>query len=132
MTFESQTTDQAGQDQLDRVAAEFGRWRGQKTTRGEKVPESLLREAQKLTQHYRAGEVRRRLGLTKAQLDRLDQAQRHAPDDALDFMRLVPHREETHHPELTIDVRTPQGVRIRLSGFATQDPLAVIAKLIGA
>lgn len=132
MTFESQTADQAGQNQLDRVAAEFDRWRDQKTTRGEKLPESLLREAQKLTQHYRATEVLRRLGLTKAQLERLDQAPRNAADKAPDFMRLVPHHEGTHHPELTIDVRTPQGMRISLSGFATQDPLAVIAKLIGA
>ena len=132
MTFESQTTDQAGQDQLDRLAAEFDHWRSQKTTRGEKVPESLLREAQKLTQHYRAGEVRRRLGLTKTQLDRLDQAQRHTPNKAPQFVRLVPHREQPHHPELTIDVYTAQGVKISLSGFSSQDPLAMIARLIRA
>ena len=30
MTFESQTTDKAGQDQLDAVAAEFDLWRSQK------------------------------------------------------------------------------------------------------
>ena len=46
MTFESQTTDKAGQDQLDAVAAEFDLWRRQKTKRAEKVPLSLLREAQ--------------------------------------------------------------------------------------
>jgi len=135
MTFESQATDQAGQDQLDKVAAEFDRWRSQKTTRAERVPASLLREAQKLSQHYKAAEVRRRLGLSKAQLDKLDaldQKQGNDRDKALDFMRLVPQGKEAHHPELTIDVCTPQGVKISLSGFSAQDPLAVIAKLIGA
>lgn len=135
MTYLSQTTDQAGQDQLDAVAAEFDRWRGQKTTRAERVPESLLREAQKLSQHYKATEVRRRLGLSKVQMDKLDaldKAQHNDNDEAPDFMRLVPHCQEAHHPELTIDVCTPQGVKISLSGFSSQDPLAMIAKLIGA
>ena len=54
MTFEFQTTDKAGQDQLDAVAAEFDLWRSQKTKRAEKVPRPLLREAQKLSQHYMA------------------------------------------------------------------------------
>lgn len=140
MTFESQITDQAGLDQLNRVAAEFDRWRGQKINRREKIPEALLREAQKLTQHYKATEVRRRLGLSKAQLDKLeglDQVPGKVSDKAPTLMRLVPHQEEAHreevyHPELTIDVCTPQGVKISLSGFSVQDPLAMIAKLIGA
>ncbi len=134
MTYLSQTVDQAGQEQLDAVAAEFDRWRSQKTTRAEKVPESLLREAQKLSQHYKATEVRRRLGLSKVQMDKLDaldQTQHNDRDDAPDFMRLVPHRQEAQHPELTIDVCTPQGVKISLSGFSAQDPLSMIAKLIG-
>ena len=135
MTFESQTTDKAGQDQLDAVAAEFDLWRSKKTTRAEKVPLSLLREAQKLSQHYKATDVRRRLGLTKLQIDKLealDQEQHGSRDDAPEFIRLVPHRQEDHHGELTIDVCTPQGVKICLSGFSTQDPLALIAQLIGA
>jgi hypothetical protein len=135
MTFESQATDKAGQDQLDAVAAEFDLWRSQKTKRAEKVPLSLLREAQKLSQYYKATEVRRRLGLTKLQMDKLealDQGQHGSRDDAPQFMRLVPHRQEEHHPELTINVCTPQGVKISLSGFSTRDPLAMIAKLIGA
>ena len=135
MTFESQSTDKAGQDQLDAVAAEFDLWRSKKTKRAEKVPLSLLREAQKLSQHYNAAEVRRRLGLSKAQLDKLevlDQAQHSDRDEAPGFMRLVPHRQEAHHPELTIDICTPQGVKISLSGFSMQDPLAMMAKLIGA
>ena len=133
MTFESQTTGQAGQDQLDKIAAEFDRWRSQKTTRAERIPETLLREAQKLTDHYKAAEVRRRLGLTKVQLDKLDaldQAQRNNADHTHDFMRLAPHQDQDRHPQLTIDVCTPQGVKISLSGFATQDPLAMIARLI--
>ena len=134
MTYESQSTDRAGQDQLDKIAAEFDRWRSQKTAPSERIPESLLREAQKLTQHYKAAAVRRRLGLSKAQLDRLDaldQAQHNSHEPASDFMRLVPHAQTPPHPELTIDVYTPQGVKMSLSGFSAQDPLAVIAKLIG-
>ena len=98
-----------------------------------------MREAQKLSQHYKASNVRRRLGLSKAQMDKLDapdqtqhhQVQAEGLDDTSSFMRLVPHQEEVHHTELTVDVCTPQGVKISLSGFSTQDPLAVIAKLIG-
>lgn len=135
MTFESQTADRAGQHQLEAVATEFDRWRSQKTTRAERIPASLLREARKLSQHYQASEVRRRLGLTKAQWDKLEapDQERHQPrGEAPDFMRLVPHHLETYHPELTIDVCTPHGVKISLSGFSAQDPLAMIAKLIEA
>lgn len=135
MTFESQTADRAGQYQLETVATEFDRWRSQKTTRAERIPASLLREAQKLSQHYQASEVRRRLGLTKAQWDKLEapDQERHKPrGESPDFMRLVPHHLETYHPELTIDVCTRHGVKISLSGFSAQDPLAMIAKLIEA
>jgi hypothetical protein len=135
MTFESQISDKAGQDQLDAVAAEFDRWRAQKTTRAERIPASLLREAQKLSQHYKVTEVRRRLGVSKAQLDKLEapgQERCNERDEAPEFMRLVPYPQEAHHPGLTIDVCTPQGVKISLSGFSAQDPLAMIARLIGA
>ncbi len=135
MTYESNIIDQAGQDQLDVVAAKFQEWRSKKTKRAEKVPLDLLREAQKLSQHYKATEVRRRLGLTKIQMDKLDDLDRNktsGPDKTPDFMQLVPLSQEAHHPELTIDVSTAQGVKISLSCFATQDPLAMIAKLIGA
>jgi uncharacterized membrane-anchored protein YhcB (DUF1043 family) len=135
MTFESQVTDQAGQDQLEAVAAEFDRWRSQKSTHAERIPATLLREAQKLSQHYKATEVRRRLGLSKAQLDKfeaLDQERHNEREEAPDFMRLVPHHQQAHPAELTIVVCTPQGVKMSLSGFSAQDPLAIIAKLIGA
>ena len=81
--------------------------------------------AQKLSQHYKATEVRRRLGLTKRQMDKLealDQEQHGSRDDAPEFMRLVPHRQQEHHPELTIDVCTPQGVNSFLTEF--EDRLA--------
>ncbi len=49
MTFESQTLEQAGNEQLNKLAAEFDLWRSQKKCRGERIPESLIREAQKLS-----------------------------------------------------------------------------------
>lgn len=135
MTYESNIIDQAGRDQIDIVAAKFHDWRSKKTARAEKVPLELLREAQKLSQHYKATDVRRRLGLTRMQMEKLDELDRNkasAPDKAPDFMQLVPLSQEAHHAEFTIDVCTAQGVKISLSGFATQDPLTMIAKLIGA
>ena len=89
MTYESNIIDQAGQDQLDVVATKFQEWRSKKTKRAEKVPLDLLREAQKLSQHYKATEVRRRLGLTKIQMDKLDDLDRNktsGPDKTPDFM----------------------------------------------
>jgi hypothetical protein len=131
MTFETQTANQAGQAQLERVASEFEHWRGQKATRSERIPASLLQEAQKLSLHYQAAEVRRRLGLSKAQWDKLDANKR--KDDAsvdTEFMRLVPDNLPSAASELTIDVTTAQGIKIRLSGLSQQNPLALIAKLI--
>jgi hypothetical protein len=133
MTFETQTANQAGEAQLARVAEEFEQWRRQKTTRSERVPAALLREAQKLSQHYQAAEVRRRLGLSKSQWDKLDENKRKAEtSEGAEFMRLVPDTQTSKSSELTIDVITAQGVKICLSGLSQQDPLALIAKLIEA
>jgi|GEM_PF-5180243 len=143
MTFETEVVDKAGQDQFEAVASKFAQWRSTKTTRAQKVPLELMREAQELSKHYQASEVRRRLGLSKAQMDKLDQQSRpsiqnkpKAQDVPPDFMKLVPIAEQSEPSPLTspltIDICTPQGVKISLSGFATQDPLPMIAKLIGA
>ena len=72
MTFENQTAYQAGLHQLDLVAAKFDQWRQQKKSRVEKIPASLLEEAQKLTEHLKVSIVRQRLGVTKEQLDKLN------------------------------------------------------------
>ena len=47
MTYESRTINQAGQKQLDVVAALFEEWRQQKTSKSARIPEALLHEAQK-------------------------------------------------------------------------------------
>lgn len=131
MSYESRAVNQAGQHQLDAIAAKFEDWRRQKTSRSAKIPEALLREAQKLSQHLGATVVRRRLGITKGQMDKLD-APKHRDEFTreTDFMQLVPTRASTQHLELTIDICTPAGVKISLSGLSHQDPLALIAKLI--
>lgn len=131
MIYESKAIDQAGQDQLDKVAAEFDNWRRQKTSKSQRIPEALLREAQKLTQHLGSTPVRRRLGITKGQLDKLVDAQK--PDNTahdINFMQLVPATAEAQHRTLTIDICMPTGVKISLSGFSRPDPLALIARLI--
>jgi hypothetical protein len=151
MTFGTDVVDKAGQDQLEVVANKFAQWRSTKTTRAQKVPDELMREAQELSKRYRAAEVRRRLGLSKAQMDKLDQLDRRTAgqqstpgvnsnanslDRAPGFVKLVPMGEQPESPPLnsplTIDICTPQGVKISLSGFANQNPLPMIAKLIGA
>ncbi len=132
MTFETQTINQAGQHQLDIIAAEFEDWRRQKKSAHEKIPESLLREAQKLTQHLGVTAVRRRLGITKGQMDKLDALKPTTTVNEPDFMQLVPANSKAaaSHPNLTIDICTPLGVKISLSGLSQQDPLALIAKLL--
>lgn len=131
MTYESRVLNQAGQNQLDSVAAKFEDWRRQKTSRSARIPEALLREAQQLSQHLGATVVRRRLGITKGQMDKLDAGNK--PDKATretDFMQLVATNAPSRPPELRIDICTPTGVNISLSGLAHKDPLALIAKLI--
>ncbi len=131
MTFESQTLNQAGQKQLDSIAAQFEEWRRQKTSRSARIPEALLKEAHKLSEHLGATVVRRRLGITKGQLVKLDAAkQTDKPVCNTDFMQLVPTQKPSQHPELSIDIYTPSGVKISLSGLAHKDPLALIARLI--
>ncbi len=131
MTFESQTVNQAGQDQLDKVAAEFDNWRRQKTSKSQRIPEALLREAQKLTQHLGSTPVRRRLRITQAQLDKLDATGKSADGTRdVNFMQLVPAADKASRRALTIDICTPTGVKISLSGFSKPNPLALIAKLI--
>lgn len=132
MTYEFQTANQAGQNQLDLVAAEFKHWRHHKKSGAEKVPESLLREAQKLTAHLGVTAVRRRLGITKAQMDRLNPNKQAQAPKASEFMQLMPTdaKATARPPHLSIDICTPKGVKISLSGLSQQDPLALIAKLI--
>ncbi len=130
--YESQAANKAGQDQLEAIAVEFDSWRGNKKSRVEKIPENLLREAQKLSEHLGVTVVRRRLGITKAQMDKRDSpGQSDGPDDP-DFMQLVPAASKPSETQtgLTVDISTANGVKISLSGLALNDPLALIAKLI--
>ena len=131
MTYETRTINQAGQNQLELIATKFEEWRRQKTSRSARIPEALLREAQALTQHLGATAVRRRLGITKGQMDKLDVGNQADPITAkTDFMQLVPTNGQTQHPELSITICTPTGVTISLSGLSHKDPLALIARLI--
>lgn len=131
MDNESQAINQAGQDQLDRIAVKFEDWRRQKTSHSAKIPETLLHEALKLSQHLGATTVRRRLGITKQQMDKFDAAQQ--ADQVTresGFMQLVANNPQATPSELTIDIGLPTGVKISLSGLSHKDPLALIAKLI--
>lgn len=132
MTFETQSINQAGQDQLDIVAGEFEDWRRQKKYRREKIPGKLLREAQKLTQHLGATAVRRRLGLTKGQINKLDAEQPFGLTQAPEFMQLISASGKTTSQSsgLSIDICTPKGIKISLSGLPQKDPLALMAKLL--
>jgi len=133
--YESQVANKAGQDQLEAVAIEIEDWRRNKKSRVEKIPESLLREAQKLSEHLGASVVRRKLGITKAQMDKLDSLSKPELDTSSEsnFMQLVPAgtgEKPTEQSGLTIDISTPNGIKISLSGLAHNDPLALIATLI--
>lgn len=133
MTFESQSREQAGLDQLEKVALEFESWRRNKKSHTEKIPQSLLREAQKLTQHLGSTAVRQRLGITKGQLDKLEGPKPTANEGSAqaDFMQVVPVvNAKTPPATLTINICTPQGITISLSGLAHNDPLPLIAQLI--
>lgn len=132
MTFESQSREQAGLDQLEKVALEFESWRRNKKSHTEKIPQSLLREAQKLTQHLGSRAVRQRLGITKSQLDKLE-GPKPKSDESIaqaDFMQVVPVDAKTPPATLTVNICTPQGITISLSGLAYNDPLPLIAQLI--
>lgn len=125
----TQSTDQAGADQLDKLAKEFELWRNQKQSLSERIPQTLLREAQKLSQHYKASAVRQKLGISKKQLDKLEALDR-TPVDSSDFLAVYTEQPTPQLHELTIEITTPQGVKMTLSGFAEQHPLPFIAKLI--
>ncbi len=136
MTFESQTLEQAGNEQLNKLAAEFDLWRSQKKCRGERIPESLIREAQKLSAFIESSVVRKRLKLTAKQLEELPEREptqaKRVPSDFVQLTPAMVQPQSTQTPGvLRIDVCTPQGMKISLSGLAEQDPLAMIAKLIG-
>jgi len=134
MTFETQTANRAGLHQLDLVAAKFEEWRQQKKSRAEKIPVSLLEEAQKLTEHLKVSTVRQRLGVTKGQLDNFNGIKntKKASAAETDFMQLIPAiaKPSTLNPNLTIDICTSKGVKISLSGLIEENPLALIAKLL--
>ena len=137
MTFESQALEKAGNEQLEKLAAEFDLWRSQKKSQAERIPESLIREAQKLSEFIDASQVRKRLKLTPKQIHRLQELNESSqPARAqADFLQLTPVTVQAQStletPALRIDICTPQGMKISLSGLAEQDPLAMIAKLIG-
>jgi hypothetical protein len=139
MTFESQALEQAGNEQLDKLAEEFDRWRSQKKSQAERIPESLIREAQKLSEFIDASQVRKRLKLTQKQMSKL-QSQNEPSQTARvqsDFIKLTPPDisqtvQPQEPPALRIDIITPQGMKISLSGLAEQNPVAMIDKLIGS
>ncbi len=126
MTFESQALEQAGNEQLDKLAEEFGRWRLQKKSQAERIPESLIREAQKLSEFIDASQVRKRLKLTQKQMNKL-----HAQNEPSqttraqsDFIKLTPQIVQPQElSALRIDILTPQGMKISLSGLAEQNPV---------
>ena len=134
MTFETQTANRAGLQQLDLVAAKFDDWRQQKTSQAEKIPVSLLEEAQKLTEHLKVSTVRQRLGVTKKQLDAYNNTKNNNKESTAetDFMQLVPTvtNISSANPDLTIDICTSKGVKISLSGLREESPLALIEKLL--
>ena len=130
MTFETQATKQAAQDQLDLVAKEFDDWRKQKKYKKEKIPLKLLREAQKLTEHLEEKTVRRRLGITNGQLNRSDCEKNAIENGSSDFVKLSALDANTGCESLRVDIYTPDGIKISLSGLSQQDPLALISKLI--
>ena len=132
MTYESKTANKAGLDQLEKVATEFDTWRSQKKHKNEKIPGSLLREAQKLTQHLEVKAVRQRLGITKGQMDKVNALKQVEATSTSDFLQLVPASGESalQHPSLTIDICTADGIKISLAGLSQKDPLALVAKLI--
>lgn len=133
MTYESKITNEAGQHQLDLVAAEFDNWRHHKTRRAERIPSALLHEAQKLSEYLGATTVQRRLGITKGQMDKFNGIVKPpAATGVADFMQLVPVDSSTApgHSDLTVDICLPSGVKLSLSGLTQNDPLALIAKLI--
>jgi ribosomal protein S15P/S13E len=131
MTVDTQSINQAGADQLEKLVAEFELWRGQKKSRTEQIPETLLQEAQKLTQHCKASLVRKRLGLTTGKMKKMAEIKNTAgqSSESTEFMALAPHNTPSISKEIKIEVCTPQGLRITLSGTAEQDPLAIIAKI---
>ena len=134
MTDITQAADKTGTNQLDKLSAEFERWRKQKKTRVEQIPESLLQEALKLTEYYKTAHVRRRLGLSTAQMKKLTEINKPTEQvsSSNEFMTLIPHSPDTvaATKELKIEVCTAKGLKITLSGTAEQDPLAIIAKFI--
>jgi hypothetical protein len=134
MNYDTRAVNRAGEEQLERVTAEFDQWRQQKTKRNEKIPRRLLEEARKLSEHFKASKVCQRLGLTKAQMDNIDENnQKNGATMHPEFMRLVPHSEDANSvspSELTVEISTPEGLKIRFSNLAQQEPLSLIAKFI--
>ncbi|MEJ2417454.1 MAG: hypothetical protein P8Y45_11085 [Exilibacterium sp.] len=126
MTFESQALEQAGNEQLDKLAEEFDRWRLQKKSQAERIPESLIREARKLSEFIGASQVSKRLKLTQKQMSKL-QAQNEPSQTTRaqsDFIKRTPQTVQPQEPSaLRIDILTPQGMKISLSGFAEQNPM---------
>ena len=132
MAHETQAPNEPEQNQLDIVAKEFEEWRSQKKYKKDKIPLKLLREAQKLTEHFEEKAVRQRLGITKGQLNRTDPDKEENKNNNSDFIQLNTTNSvhNCEHPDLSIDIHSANGIKISLSGFAHKDPLQLIAKLI--
>lgn len=135
MTDNIQSLEQAGNLQLEKVAAEFSQWRIQKKSSAEKIPLSLLQAAQKLSLYHKSSTVRQRLGLTKAQMDRLEDVDQPmvTPQKEEEFLTLVPHSTKTDASQaLTVTITTPDGLTVTLSGITGQTPATLLDKLTGS
>ena len=106
-------------------------WRDNKKHSHEKIPQTLLDAALKLSNHYGSTQVRRRLGISNAQLKRLQSTKLNKSVDFIDVPQLKTASRTDSATALCVEIHTPSGTTITLSGLPDTQPLPLIAKLIG-
>ena len=142
------TSDDTVADALTQLSIEFDRWRSQKTSSNEKIPHNLLEAARQLAQERSHGEVRRVLGVSKAQLEgmKCDGGKKVGKKNAKRSnlgtkvspveSGFIPCQVKSPGSDLPteraarLDVVTAQGVTISVSGLTRLNPLELVARLL--
>ena len=98
-----------------------------------KIPEDLLKKAAELSHHFDDLSIRKRLGITDRQLNRiksLKNDQTHT-DQSLSFVEL-PNSLDTLQAQdpMNITISLPNGLSINISGFGSQPVTAIIERLL--
>lgn len=123
------TPEQLAQQKLDKLSLAFTAWRDNKKNARERIPMTLLNQAQQLSADLNRSVIRKRLGLSSEALRRTlsdNQSQPHTPPVFSEIKCQLPDPL----PSLKVEIHLPSGEHIVISNLSGCSPSDIVTKLL--